>query len=107
MLDKYRREDDVNDDLEVYNQNESFDGLTIHSGHGVNQPLRVKGTTAVNNEFEDRLDASKLKLSVRETELFELIMTGQVKSVRKAAKIMKISQQMASKYWSRIRAKLT
>lgn len=99
-MDKYRREDDTNDDLGVYNQDDSFDATS-------SRPMLnsyVVGKAYTDGDFKDRMQTAQSKLSPQEQVLMRFIILGL--SIRKASKKMNISQQMASKYWKRIREKL-
>ena len=100
-MDKYRRDDDVNDDLGVYNQQDDFQGIS-------SRPVRntyERGRVETDGLFQDRVAHAQNELTEKEIELMILIMTKGL-SIRAAAKEMGISQQMASKYWKRIKEKL-
>lgn len=100
-MDKYRRNDDINDDLEVYNHKD-VDLPPISSRSHKN--TYIQGESDTDGEFEDRLNQAQAKLSPQECVLMNLILKGL--SIRKASKQMKISQPMAYKYWNRIKEKL-
>lgn len=99
-MDKYVRNDDANDDLGVYNHKDDFQSIS-------KRPVRntyVRGHSNTDGEFKDRMDTAKAKLSLQEQKMMDLILEGV--SIREAGKKLGISQQMASKYWQRIKQKL-
>lgn len=102
-MDKYRRNDDSNDDLDVYNQ-ENYEGMSIKKSYNYKPILNVQGSTEADEECKDRVKEAMSKLSPQESKLMNLILSG--KSIRKSSKLMGISQQMAQKYWERIKTKL-
>lgn len=102
-MDKYRRDDDMNDDLGAYTHEEDYSNLSIVKSDRSN--LRVFGRRKVEGEFLDRLNKAKARLSAKERELMELIMNEGI-TISEASKRLGITQQVASKYWQRIKAKL-
>jgi len=100
-MDKYRRNDDMNDELGVYNQ-ENYEGLTKLDNQGSpQQKLNVIGSRAKSNA----VIVKTALLSPKEKQLLKYIVEKGY-SIRHSAKLMKISQQMASKYWKQIKEKM-
>lgn len=97
-MDKYTRNDDENDDNEVY-RGETYPGLSISKAK--HQELSVHGE---REEIEIKYGERYTTLSDRERHLLKLIMNG--KSIRAAAKTMKITQQTAHGYWKNIKEKM-
>lgn len=108
-MDKYRRNDDTNDDLGVYNQDEPiYEHLTVVDNKGRASPhqrLRVFGRTEEETELLARVEKHKQGLSLRERELLSFVITKGF-SLSAAARRMGISQPMASKYWKQIKEKM-
>ncbi len=100
-MDKYRREDDPNDDLGAYNQNED---LPVVSDRPNKRTYSI-GVSADDGEFNDRLIRAKDRLTNQENKVFDLL-TKRFLSISEVAVELEISQQMVSKYWKRIREKL-
>lgn len=103
-MSKYVRNDDKNDDNEVYNQ-ETYPGMTIFHRKSPHQELRVFGKTEEEKDVLKKVTKAKQKLSKQEVILLALVCEKGY-NLSKASRVMGISQPMASKYWSRIRAKL-
>ena len=104
-MDKYLRNDDKNDDLEVY-KGETYEGMSIIKPQGaIKQNLRVFGHTEEENELLERVEKKKSLLSPRQLKLLNLVVNEGC-SIRHAAKRMKITQQAASGYWKIIKEKM-
>jgi len=105
MTDKYRREDDMNDDLGVY-RGEDWASLTVVNSKGTGEQLiKVIGKTKPELLLLERLNKATGKLSKREKEVLELVCYKGY-SIRKAAKRLKIAQQTAQEYWNNVRKKM-
>lgn len=100
-MDKYRRNDDPNDDLEVYIQED----MHVIQSKTPNQNIREVGRNADSSiDCISNYNQAMLKLSKREKELWTRIQKGQ--SIRQAARLMGIRQQVAQTYWNRIKEKI-
>lgn len=97
-MDKYIRNDDANDDLEVY-RGEEYPNMSISSHK--HQNLNVRGP---KEEIEEKYGVRLGTLSDQEKKVLKLIMSG--KSIRAAAKSMGIRQQTAQEYWNNIKEKM-
>ena len=100
-MDKYIRNDDVNDDNGVY-RGEKYPGLSlIHSKGTGEQPLHVIGSEAKSKELKKK----EKVLSAQEKRLVRYVVEKGY-SLRHAAKLMKIAQQTAHEYWKNIKEKM-
>ena len=105
-MDKYRRNDDTNDDLGS-GRGETVDDLSIISGESTpHQQTKVHGPhSPADKEFNKRFGNYMRKLSPKQKALAKLVMSGY--SIRGAAERMSISHQTAQEYWDIIREKLS
>lgn len=104
-MSKYIRNDDMNDDNEVY-RGEHYEGMTIFKGKGSGeQPLKVFGKNFEDKVLTNKVKSAILKLSPKERTLLKLI-CEEGYSIRAASKRMGIAQQTAQGYWINIKEKL-
>lgn len=108
-MDKYRRDDDMNDDLGAYNDQEDISGLSIvdQSGRGSpHQQTKVYGKTPEERELMKRVRKAAQKLSDKEALVMGLVVHKGL-SISQAARRLGISQPRAQKCWDNIRRKLS
>lgn len=98
-MDKYVRNDDMNDDSEG-GRGETYPGLT-HSRFK-HQELTTIG---IREEQEIKYGQKLSTLSPQEKLLFNLL-TEKCLSIHKAAKRMRIARQTAQEYWNNIKDKM-
>jgi len=105
-MDKYRRNDDTNDDSGSY-RGETPDDLSIISGESTpHQQTKVHGPySTADKEWKTRYTSAMRKLSPKQKALAKLVMSGY--SINSAAERMNIRQQTAQEYWDIIREKLS
>lgn len=96
---KYIRNDDANDDNEVY-RGETYPGMS----KSVHKHQEIFVHQKQREEIEIKYGTKYSLLSAQEKHLLELVMKG--KSIRAAAKTMGIAQQTAQEYWDNIKEKM-
>lgn len=106
MNDKYVRNDDINDDFESGGQETTDikDINIVFKSKTPNQYVKEIGGDEISKESSNNLNIALQKLSPQELALWNRIRKGQ--SIRRAARLMKVSRDTATSYWNRIQEKL-
>jgi DNA-binding CsgD family transcriptional regulator len=103
-MDKYMRNDDVNEVYWIGGQETEETPLTIFKSKTPHQRIKDGISDSNDKECIKTIRKALSKLSVQELALWNRIKRGQ--SLYKAAKLMGISKDTAKSYWDRIKEKL-
>ena len=100
-MDKYRRDDDPNDDLGDCD-GEQYEGCTIFERKSPHQQLGVLGRE--DSPLLNRIKWGKLKLSKQELRVLEYVCEKGY-SISKTARVMKVNRKRVQNCWNITRRK--